>query len=143
MDSGHLSAFSTSDDVSILSSSDIEASDIILMALPALDILISIFVFLATSKELLLSCFKVHVDTEGSGHEDDLIVGLSEVEAGLVSVSRKSVDMVDLELLIWLGWVGYDLGGWFFIDLLQEELALLAFLGVFAVALLLFHTSYV
>ena len=140
MDGGHLSAFSSSDDVSILSSSDIEASDIILMACPAWDILVCIFVFLATSKEFLLSCCKIHVDTKGSGHEDDLIVVLSEVEAGLVSVSRKSVDMVDHVVLVGLGWVGHDIGGLSLIDLLQEELALLTLrLTVTSLGLLLFH----
>jgi len=125
MDSRHLSAFSSCNDVSQLSSSNIETSDIILMVWPTCNVLICVLLFLSTSKESLLSRGKILDDTEGSGHEDNLIVVLSKVEASLVSVSRKSVDVVNLVSTIWPRWIAHYVLWWLFVDLLQEELSVL------------------
>jgi len=125
MDSRHLSTFSSCNDVSEFSSGNIETSDIILMIWPARNVLILILLFLSTSKESLFSRGKVLDDTKGSSHEDNLIVVLSKVETSLVSVSSKSVDVVNLVSTIRPRWIAYCALWWLFVDLLQEELSLL------------------
>ena len=116
----HLTTFSSSDDVSQLSSGNVEGSDIVLMEWPVLEVLVSIFFFFDTSKESLLSCFNILDDTKSGSWEDDLIVVFSKVADSLVSVSGEPIDVVNLIRTVWLGVVPVDIFWGLFSDLLEE-----------------------
>ena len=116
----HLTTFSSSDDVSQLSSGNVEGSDIVLMEWPVLEVLVSIFFFFDTSKESLLSCFNILDDTKSGSWENDLIVVFSKVADSLVSVSREPIDVVNLIRTVWLGVVPVDIVWGLFSDLLEE-----------------------
>lgn len=106
--SRHFTALSSGDDVPVLSSCDINGGDIILMSWPVRKILVSILVLLTSSKESLLSSGEILDDSESGSGKHDLIVVLSEVKHRLVSISRESIDMIDLISAVWYGWISLD-----------------------------------
>jgi hypothetical protein len=130
MDSGHLTALTSGNDVSVLSTSDINCGDIILMDWPLWKVLVGVLVFLTSSEESLLSSGKILDNTKCSSGEHDLVIILSEVKAGFVSITSETVYMVDFVSTVWsseLGWVCHSSGWWLLSDLLQKELFLWGF----------------
>ena len=102
MDRGHLAAFSGCNDVPSLTSSNIDASNVILMEWPVFLVLISILFFLYASKELLLASLKVLNDSECGTRENDLVVVFSEMEHVLVSITSEPMDVINLIKAVWL-----------------------------------------
>lgn len=127
VNSGHFTALTSSNDVSVLSSSDIKSGDIVLMDWPVWKILFSVLVFFTTTEESLLSSGQVLDNGESGSRKHDLIVVFSEIGASLVSISRETVNMLNFVSAVWfakLGWVSNSSGWRLLIDLLQEELLL-------------------
>jgi len=85
-------------------------------------VLISILIFFNSTEEFLLSSGEILNDSKTSGSEDDFVVILAEVKSILVSITRKTVDMLNFKGLIRLGWVTLDIRVCLLIDLLKEEL---------------------
>tara|TARA_B110000285_G_C14786507_1_gene450998 strand:- start:67 stop:534 length:468 start_codon:yes stop_codon:yes gene_type:complete len=102
MNGGHFTAFTRGNDVSVFSSGDIEGCDIILMDWPVRKILLSVFIFLTSTEESLLSSLQILNDGKGGSREHDLGVILTEVGTGLVSVSGETINVVDLIGTVWL-----------------------------------------
>lgn len=85
-------------------------------------ILVGIFGLFLASKELLLSRFEILNNSESCRCENNLVIGLSEMESIFVSVPGKAVDMVDFVGDIWLGSI-VDCIWWRLLEnLFQEEL---------------------
>jgi hypothetical protein len=133
MHCGHFTTFSGGNDVSMLSSSDVNGSDVILMDWPLREIFICVFVFFTSTEESLLSCFQILNNTEGSSRKHDLVVILTEVKTSFVSISSETINMIDFVSTVWftkLRWILNSSGWRLFSDLLQEELFLWRFFSV-------------
>jgi len=125
MNGGHLTALSSGNYVSELTSCNIQRGHIILMVWPALEVLLSLLILLDSSKESLFATCQVLHNSKSSSWEDDLAIVLSKVEDCLVSVSREPVHMIDLVGTVRLAWIAGDAGWCLLSDLLQEGLSIL------------------
>lgn len=94
MHRGLSSALCGGNDVSISSRCDTKISDVILMGNPVVLVLFLHLSLLCTSKEPLLPGREILDHSESGSHENDLVVVLTEVEAGFVSCSSETINMM-------------------------------------------------
>ena len=125
------STFSGNDDVSLSRLADAQIGDIVLMATPVSLVLLLLLRLFETSEESLFVGGDILDDSKSCRHVEDLIVALSKVEARLVSISRESVNMVDLVSHLWLlrETLSAEVWRWNLIDLSQEMLESIVFVG--------------
>ena len=118
------SALCGRNDVSITSRCDTKVSDVILMSNPVALVLLLHLSLLCASKESLLPGREILNDSKSGSHEHDLVVGLTEVEAGFVSCSSETINMMWHVCVINL-WIGH-LGVWRdgLVDTFEEMLLL-------------------
>lgn len=122
MTSRKLSTLTSGNNISELSSSNIKSCDIILMERVVLHVLFGIFWFFTSSKEFLLSCFEILTNSYGSCCKNNFIIIFSEMKSIFVSISWKTIDMINLVGMFRFGWIIGNVSRRLFIDLLKEGL---------------------
>lgn len=127
MNCRQFTALTSSHDVSKLATCNVERGNIILMEGVVWEVLVGILWFFVAAKEFLLSSFKILTNSKSSSCEDNLIIGLAEVNTVLVPVASETIDMVNFVGNIRLACVE-GVPFWRLLnDLFQEELISLFF----------------
>ena len=136
MYSWHFTTFSCNNNISCLSTSCIYSCNVILMVWESLDIFFCIFFLLNSTEKFLLSCCKILNNTKSCTCKNDFIVIFSKIKTSFISVSRKSINMINFIRTFWLSLVPSNVFRDFFIDLSKEMLILLE---LFEFCLLFLH----